>query len=120
MWGSWKNVAPFDYNVFSPVKDALCGCHFAYDNELKQRFHDVLLSWCRDFTTLVYSVLFSVGKSVLKMMETLLKNSHIIAKDVWIIHINYIDFAVEISKKKKKNGGVTIVLPLVLVTDDFM
>jgi hypothetical protein len=35
-----------------------------------------------NFTTLVYSILLTVGKSVLKMMETLWKNSLIIAKGV--------------------------------------
>jgi hypothetical protein len=35
-----------------------------------------------NFTTLVYSILFNVGKSLLKMTETLWENSPIIAKDV--------------------------------------
>jgi hypothetical protein len=35
-----------------------------------------------NFTALVYSVLLSVGGSVLKMTDTLWKNSLIIAKDV--------------------------------------
>jgi hypothetical protein len=35
-----------------------------------------------NFTTLVYSVLNNVGKSVLKITETLWKNMLIIAKDV--------------------------------------
>jgi hypothetical protein len=38
------DLAPSDYHLFGPVKDALCGCHFADDNELKQSFHDVLQS----------------------------------------------------------------------------
>jgi hypothetical protein len=36
----------------------------------------------RNFTTLVYSILLNVGKSVMKMIKTLWKNSLIIAKDV--------------------------------------
>jgi hypothetical protein len=35
-----------------------------------------------NFTTMVYSILVVVGKSVLKMMATLWKNCLIIAKDV--------------------------------------
>jgi hypothetical protein len=34
------------------------------------------------FTALVYSVLLSIGSSVLKIMDTLWKNTLIIAKDV--------------------------------------
>jgi hypothetical protein len=37
---------------------------------------------------------------MLKMMETLWKNSLIIAKDVWIIHINFISIAVTFSEEK--------------------
>jgi hypothetical protein len=35
-----------------------------------------------NFTTLVYSILLNIGKSVLKIMEILWKNGIIIAKDV--------------------------------------
>jgi hypothetical protein len=35
-----------------------------------------------NFTTLVYNILFSIGKSMLKMMETLWKNSLMIAEDL--------------------------------------
>jgi hypothetical protein len=52
-----------------------------------------------NFTTLVYSVLLKVGESVLKMVETSWKNSLIIAKYVWLIHINFIVIAVTFSEK---------------------
>jgi hypothetical protein len=35
------DLAPCDYHLFGLVKDALHGCHFSYDNELKQSFCDV-------------------------------------------------------------------------------
>jgi hypothetical protein len=35
-----------------------------------------------NFTTLIYSILLSAGKSVLKIMKTLWKNDPITAKDV--------------------------------------
>jgi hypothetical protein len=54
----------------------------------------------RNFTTLVYSVLFNVSKSVLKMTETFWKNGLINAKDVWIIHINVVVIAIKFSQKK--------------------
>jgi hypothetical protein len=53
-----------------------------------------------NFTTSIYSVLLSVGKIVLKMMETLWKNSHIVAKGVWVIHLNVIVIVVTFSEKK--------------------
>jgi hypothetical protein len=38
------DLAPSNYHLFSPIKDALHGCQFADDSELKQSFHDVLQS----------------------------------------------------------------------------
>jgi hypothetical protein len=38
-----------NYYQFGPVMDALCGCHFADDNELKHSFRDVLQSQGRKF-----------------------------------------------------------------------
>jgi histone-lysine N-methyltransferase SETMAR len=43
------DLAPSDYHLFGPVKDALCGCYFTDDNELKQSFRDVLQSRGREF-----------------------------------------------------------------------
>jgi hypothetical protein len=53
-----------------------------------------------NFTTLVYSILLSIGKNVLKVTETLWKNSLIIAKDVGIINANHIVIAITFSEKK--------------------
>jgi hypothetical protein len=64
-----------------------------------------------DFVTMLYSMLLNAGKSELKMMKTLWKNSPIIAKDVWIIYVNFIVIAITFSEKK--TGGFTFVLPLV-------
>jgi hypothetical protein len=52
------------------------------------------------FGTLVHSVLLNVGKSVWKMMENLWKNRLIIAKDVLIIHVNFIFIKFIYSEKK--------------------
>jgi hypothetical protein len=60
--------------------------------------------------TLVYSVLLKVGKNVWKMTETLLKNSLLIAKGIWIIHVNSIVIAVTFSEKKIE--GLNFVPPL--------
>jgi hypothetical protein len=43
--------APSDYHLFGPVNDALHGCYFVDDNELKQSFSDVLQSRGRGFYT---------------------------------------------------------------------
>jgi hypothetical protein len=51
--------------------------------------------------TLVYSVLLSVGKSVLKMAQNLWENSHIIAKNVRTIHVNFIVIEITFSGGKK-------------------
>jgi hypothetical protein len=52
------------------------------------------------FTAVVYSVLLSVGKSVLKVTDTLWKSSLIFAKDAWIIHVNFIVIAITFSEGK--------------------
>jgi histone-lysine N-methyltransferase SETMAR len=43
------NLAPSNYHLFGRLKDALCGCHFEDDNELKQSFCDVLQNQGREF-----------------------------------------------------------------------
>jgi hypothetical protein len=52
------------------------------------------------FATMIYSVLLKVGKNVLKMMETLRKNSLITAKYVRVIHVYYTVIAITFSGKK--------------------
>jgi hypothetical protein len=54
-----------------------------------------------NFTTLAHSVLHSVGKSLLKVTETLWKNGLIIAKDVWMMHVNFTVTACTYSENKK-------------------
>jgi hypothetical protein len=43
------DLAPSDYNLFDPVRDALRGRHFADENELKQSFLDVVQGRGREF-----------------------------------------------------------------------
>jgi hypothetical protein len=62
-----------------------------------------------NFTTLVYTVLLNVAKSVLKMTETLLKNNLITAKVVRITQINFIVIAITFSEQKI--AGLTFVPP---------
>jgi hypothetical protein len=72
------DLAPSDYRLFGPVKDAIL--------KLATNSNNVLVMGsegeARDFTALVYSVLLKVGKSVLRTKQTLWKNSLIIAEDV--------------------------------------
>jgi hypothetical protein len=56
-----------------------------------------------NFTTMVYSILLNAGKSELKM-ETLWKNSLIIAKDIHTTHVNFT--VVPITLSEKKIGGI--------------
>jgi hypothetical protein len=53
-----------------------------------------------NFTTHAYNVLLNIGKSVLKMMKTLWKNSLTNAKDVGIIHVNFVVIAVTVFEEK--------------------
>jgi hypothetical protein len=50
--------------------------------------------------TMIYSVLLNTGKSMLKMMKTLWKNSLIIAKDIQILHVNFIVIALIFPEEK--------------------
>jgi histone-lysine N-methyltransferase SETMAR len=43
------DLASSNYHLFGPVKDALCGCHYADDTELKQSFHELFQSQGREF-----------------------------------------------------------------------
>jgi hypothetical protein len=73
-------MLPSDYNLVGLLTDALHRRHFA-DKELKQNF-----MMCSEFKTgnltTAYSVLLNVSKGVLKMKETLWKNSLTTAKDI--------------------------------------
>jgi hypothetical protein len=53
------DLAHSNYHLFGPVKDALCGCHFA-DDKLKQSFCDVLESQGREFLQQWYTVSYTV------------------------------------------------------------
>jgi hypothetical protein len=57
--------------------------------------------------TSVYSCLLNVGRSVLKMTETLWKNCLTVVKDVFITHENFIFIAIAFSEKEI--GGITFV-----------
>jgi hypothetical protein len=52
-----------------------------------------------NFTTLVYSILLNVNRNELKMAETLWENSHIIAKDIRIVHVNFIGIIITLPGK---------------------
>jgi hypothetical protein len=53
-----------------------------------------------NFTTLVHSDLLNVGKIVLEMTKALWKNSLIIAKDLRIIHVNFVVISITFYEKK--------------------
>jgi hypothetical protein len=59
------DLALSNYHLSGPVKDALPGCHFSDDNELKESFHDVLQSQGRGILqhwyTESYSIMAHVG-----------------------------------------------------------
>jgi hypothetical protein len=104
------HLAPSDYHLFGPVKDALHGRHVADDNELKQSFRGVLRVEEGNFKTLVHNALHNDGKRVLKITYASYKNTLTIAKHGPIFHVN---FTVTLISFSEKNGGTTIVQPLV-------
>jgi hypothetical protein len=55
-----------------------------------------------NFTTMVYIILINVGESVMKMTETVWKNSIIVAKNVRIIQANFNLIAITFSEKKSE------------------
>jgi hypothetical protein len=67
-----------------------------------------------NFVTLVYSILLNTGKNMLEMAQTLWKNCLTTAKDVQIIHVNFIVTAIKFSEVK--NGGITFILSLIQFT----
>jgi hypothetical protein len=93
------DMAPSDYDLFGPVKDALRGRHFADDNELNQSFRDVLRNRGREFYNTGVQRLIQRWQKRVENEDTV-KNSLIIAKDVWIMHVNLIVIAITYSEKK--------------------
>jgi hypothetical protein len=105
------NLSPSDCHLFGLVKDALHGCHFAGDNELKQSFNDVLQSQGREFYSTGIQCLTQRWKKCEEKMETLWKNSFIIAKDVWIIHIKFIVISIILPEKNFHTASHTANCP---------
>jgi transposase len=67
--------APSDYHLFSSLKDALWGRHFASDQELKEVVHAWLVIQPKTFFFLrTYKSLWAVGLSALLRRETMWKN----------------------------------------------
>jgi hypothetical protein len=82
------------FHHFSFLKNALKGCHFADDSELK------------------HSVSYKDGKSVLIMRETLCKSSLKFVRHVPMTYVNLIVIVSVISEKKI--GNIAFVLLLLL------
>jgi hypothetical protein len=78
---------------------------------LKRSFHGVLWSQGREFYNTGIQHLTQYWKKCVGNAETLQKNFLIIAKDVWIIHVNY-SYCNYIFWEK--TGGITFVPVLVL------
>jgi hypothetical protein len=107
------DLAPSNYHLFGPVKDALHVCHFADDNTLKQSLHDVLWSQGRKF---YITGIHSLIQWWLMCTENDgdWKNSLTITKHVWIINVNFIVIAITYSDKK--TGSITFIPALVYFT----
>jgi hypothetical protein len=44
-----SDLAPSDYHLFGPLKDALRGCHFASDQQVKEVVHAWLVTQSKTF-----------------------------------------------------------------------
>jgi hypothetical protein len=49
------DLAPSDFHLFWPLKDALRGCHFRSDEEIKEAVHDWLAQQPKDFSRGIYA-----------------------------------------------------------------
>jgi hypothetical protein len=75
------DLSPSYHHLFGLVKDALHGCHFAYDNKLKQSFCDLLQSLDREFYNIGRQCLTAHWEKCVENDGELWKNSSVIAKD---------------------------------------
>jgi hypothetical protein len=57
-----------------------------------------------------YTAFYSTLSEVLKLMETLWKSSFMVAKSVWIMHVNFIVTASDVFWESE---GITLLLPIV-------
>jgi histone-lysine N-methyltransferase SETMAR len=76
------DLAPSDYHLFGPVKDAVCGFHFSDDNKLKQSFCDVLRSGGREFYNTGTQCLTRCWQKCVENAGDFVENSLIDAKDI--------------------------------------
>jgi hypothetical protein len=80
-------------------QDKLYWCFVTVCLQFPCTARDVLRSGGTNFTTLLHSVLFNIGKTVLKTAGTLWKNSLIVVKYIRIIRVNFIVTAIPFSEK---------------------
>jgi hypothetical protein len=77
------DLAPLDYNLFDALKDALRGCRFISDEEMKEAVHEWLTAQ-RHFFLQASRSLWNAGTSVLKSTKTMLKN-YIIVRSLLLL-----------------------------------
>jgi hypothetical protein len=68
------NLAPSDYHLFDPIKDALRGHRFTSDEEVKEAVHECLAAKSKTFFLQTSRSLRNAGTSVLKSTGTMFKN----------------------------------------------
>jgi transposase len=67
------DLAPSDFHLFWPLKDALRGRHFRSDEEVTEAVHDWLEQQPKDFFSQEFMPLWNVGGDVQNVLGTTLK-----------------------------------------------
>ena len=84
------NLAPSDFNIFGPLKDALRRRRFEDDDELKHSVREELRRFSKELRRRACSVSCNDGKIVLIMKDALWENNINLVKDVPMIYVKFI------------------------------
>ena len=94
------DLAPSDFLLFDPLKNALSRRRFTGDGELEHSYVESSDASVESLTLPAYSVSRKGGKSLLIMKETLWKNSLNFVKDVLMVYVNLSTIVVIVSEKE--------------------
>ena len=95
------DLAPFDFHLLGLLKDALRGCRFAKDDELKHSVHekfDASTKGICEWHTASHAWVEKVS-----IMKVLWKHNFNCVKDVPIICVNFIVIVIVFSKKNRRH-----------------
>jgi hypothetical protein len=94
------DLAPPDFHIFGPLKDALRGRRFTEDDELKHSVREELRRFSKEFFATGMQLLKQRRNSVLIMKKTLWKNNLSFVNYVPLIYVSLIIIVIIVSEKK--------------------